>query len=80
MEVMKTLHVVGFKNSGKTTLIARWVRLLKKEGLVGCGVETSWTWWTSLTYAGTYDGYDAVFRMGQMFQSSRAEERFNCLE
>ncbi|MCG7334965.1 molybdopterin-guanine dinucleotide biosynthesis protein B [Sporosarcina sp. ACRSM] len=30
---MKTLHIVGFKNSGKTTLIARWVRLLKKEGL-----------------------------------------------
>lgn len=30
---MKTLHVVGFKNSGKTTLIARWVRLLKKAGM-----------------------------------------------
>ena len=30
---MKTLHVVGFKNSGKTTLIARWVRLLKEQGL-----------------------------------------------
>lgn len=29
---MKTLHVVGFKNSGKTTLIARWVRLLKEQG------------------------------------------------
>ncbi|MHA6258818.1 molybdopterin-guanine dinucleotide biosynthesis protein B [Sporosarcina sp. CAU 1771] len=29
---MKTLHIVGFKNSGKTTLISRWVRLLKKEG------------------------------------------------
>ena len=29
---MKTLHVVGFKNSGKTTLIARWVRLLKEKG------------------------------------------------
>ena len=29
---MKTLHVVGYKNSGKTTLIARWIRLLKKEG------------------------------------------------
>ena len=29
---MKTLHVVGFKNSGKTTLLARWVRLLKTEG------------------------------------------------
>ncbi|MFJ7934166.1 molybdopterin-guanine dinucleotide biosynthesis protein B [Sporosarcina sp. NPDC096371] len=33
MVFMKTLHVVGYKNSGKTTLIARWVRLLKKEGL-----------------------------------------------
>jgi len=30
---MKTLHVVGYKNSGKTTLIARWVRLLKENGL-----------------------------------------------
>lgn len=30
---MKTLHVVGYKNSGKTTLIARWVRLLKEKGL-----------------------------------------------
>lgn len=30
---MKTLHVIGFKNSGKTTLIARWVRLLKKAGM-----------------------------------------------
>ena len=30
---MKTLHVVGFKNSGKTTLIAGWVRLLKEQGL-----------------------------------------------
>ena len=30
---MKTLHVVGFKNSGKTMLIARWVRLLKEQGL-----------------------------------------------
>ena len=29
---MKTLHVVGYKNSGKTTLIARWVRLLKEQG------------------------------------------------
>ena len=32
MAVMKTLHVVGYKNSGKTTLIARWVRLLKDKG------------------------------------------------
>ncbi|QTD40555.1 molybdopterin-guanine dinucleotide biosynthesis protein B [Sporosarcina sp. Te-1] len=30
---MKTLHVVGYKNSGKTTLISRWVRWLKKQGL-----------------------------------------------
>jgi len=30
---IKTLHIVGYKNSGKTTLIARWVRLLKKEGI-----------------------------------------------
>ena len=29
---MRTLHVVGFKNSGKTTLITSWVRLLKNEG------------------------------------------------
>ena len=32
MDAMKTLHVVGFKNSGKTTLVARWVRLLKEQG------------------------------------------------
>lgn len=31
---MKTLHVVGYKNSGKTTLIARWVRLLKDKGFL----------------------------------------------
>lgn len=30
---MKILQVVGFKNSGKTTLISRWVRLLKTHGL-----------------------------------------------
>ncbi len=30
---MKVLQVVGFKNSGKTTLISRWVRLLKENGL-----------------------------------------------
>lgn len=29
---MKTLHVVGYKNSGKTTLVTRWVRLLKDRG------------------------------------------------
>ncbi|MDN4606123.1 molybdopterin-guanine dinucleotide biosynthesis protein B [Sporosarcina highlanderae] len=33
MDVVKTLHVVGFKNSGKTTLVARWVRLLKEKSL-----------------------------------------------
>ncbi len=32
MGIMKTLHVVGYKNSGKTTLITRWVRLLKNRG------------------------------------------------
>ncbi len=31
MGSIKTLHVVGFKNSGKTTLINRWVRLLKER-------------------------------------------------
>ena len=30
---MKTLHIVGFKNSGKTTLITRWIRLAKRQGL-----------------------------------------------
>ncbi|WP_253724404.1 molybdopterin-guanine dinucleotide biosynthesis protein B [Sporosarcina sp. HYO08] len=30
---MKVLHVIGFKNSGKTTLIARWVQLLQQKGL-----------------------------------------------
>ncbi len=30
---MKTIHVIGFKNSGKTTLIARWVHVLKNEGV-----------------------------------------------
>lgn len=29
---MKILQVVGFKNSGKTTLISRWIRLLKEQG------------------------------------------------
>lgn len=32
MGFMKTLQVVGFKNSGKTTLISRWIRLLKAQG------------------------------------------------
>lgn len=30
---MKVLQVVGFKNSGKTTLITRWIRLLKAQGM-----------------------------------------------
>ncbi|MEI3607027.1 molybdopterin-guanine dinucleotide biosynthesis protein B [Pseudogracilibacillus sp. SE30717A] len=29
MGTVKMLHVIGFKNSGKTTLINRWIRLLK---------------------------------------------------
>lgn len=33
MGTIKILQVVGYKNSGKTTLIARWVRLLKQQGL-----------------------------------------------
>lgn len=33
MGTVKTLHIVGYKNSGKTTLISRWVRLLKNVGL-----------------------------------------------
>lgn len=30
---MKTLQVVGYKNSGKTTLTSRWICLLKNKGL-----------------------------------------------
>jgi len=30
---VKTLHIVGFKNSGKTTLIKRWIQLLKRYEL-----------------------------------------------
>ena len=29
---MKTLHVVGFKNSGKTTIVSHWVTVLKRAG------------------------------------------------
>ncbi|GKV69044.1 hypothetical protein NCCP2716_15420 [Sporosarcina sp. NCCP-2716] len=29
---MKTLHIVGFKNSGKTTLLERWIALAKASG------------------------------------------------
>lgn len=32
MGSVKTLHIVGYKNSGKTTLINRWVTLLKEKG------------------------------------------------
>lgn len=30
---IKTLHVVGYKNSGKTTLVRRWIELFKKQRL-----------------------------------------------
>ncbi|MCM3755954.1 molybdopterin-guanine dinucleotide biosynthesis protein B [Sporosarcina aquimarina] len=30
---MKTLHIVGYKNSGKTTLLERWIGVLKGRGL-----------------------------------------------
>ena len=33
MGTVKTLHIVGYKNSGKTTLISYWVRVLKQQGL-----------------------------------------------
>lgn len=29
---MKTLHLVGYKNSGKTTLLERWIRVVKDSG------------------------------------------------
>ncbi|PIC83525.1 molybdopterin-guanine dinucleotide biosynthesis protein B [Sporosarcina sp. P1] len=29
---VKTLHVVGFKNSGKTTLVSHWITVLKQLG------------------------------------------------
>lgn len=32
MGTIKILHVIGYKNSGKTTLITRWVTLLKEKG------------------------------------------------
>lgn len=31
MESIKTLHVVGYKNSGKTTLLKRWIKRLKEH-------------------------------------------------
>lgn len=31
MGTVKYLHVVGFKNSGKTTLMTNWIHLLKKQ-------------------------------------------------
>jgi len=33
MGSVKILHVVGFKNSGKTTLLTHWIRLAKEQGL-----------------------------------------------
>ncbi|WOV84556.1 molybdopterin-guanine dinucleotide biosynthesis protein B [Sporosarcina jeotgali] len=30
---MKTLHIVGYKNSGKTTLLERWIGYVKAKGL-----------------------------------------------
>ena len=30
---MKTLHIVGYKNSGKTTLLERWIGVVKAKGL-----------------------------------------------
>lgn len=30
---MKTLHIVGYKNSGKTTLLERWIGVLNARGL-----------------------------------------------
>ena len=32
MKDTQILHIVGFKNSGKTTLMSRWIRLLKEKG------------------------------------------------
>lgn len=32
MGSVKTLHVVGYKNSGKTTLMNHWIRLLTEKG------------------------------------------------
>lgn len=32
MKNIPTLHIVGFKNSGKTTLMSRWIQLLKQAG------------------------------------------------
>ncbi|ARK25196.1 molybdopterin-guanine dinucleotide biosynthesis protein B [Sporosarcina sp. P37] len=33
MGTVKTLHIVGFKNSGKTTLVSHWISVLKRRGL-----------------------------------------------
>lgn len=32
MEPVKTLHIVGYKNSGKTTLITNWIKRLNEAG------------------------------------------------
>lgn len=33
MATVKTLQVVGYKNSGKTTLISKWLKLLTEKGI-----------------------------------------------
>ncbi|HLR22607.1 MAG TPA: molybdopterin-guanine dinucleotide biosynthesis protein B [Pseudogracilibacillus sp.] len=33
MEPVKLIHIVGFKNSGKTTLINNWIQIIKSLGL-----------------------------------------------
>ncbi|REB06002.1 molybdopterin-guanine dinucleotide biosynthesis protein B [Sporosarcina sp. BI001-red] len=33
MGALKTLHIVGYKNSGKTTLLERWIGIVKAKGL-----------------------------------------------
>lgn len=32
MQTRNVLHIVGYKNSGKTTLVSKWVRILKNTG------------------------------------------------
>ncbi|MDY0409113.1 molybdopterin-guanine dinucleotide biosynthesis protein B [Virgibacillus soli] len=39
MEHIKRLHIIGYKNSGKTTLVSRWIRLLKEQGLCVVGLK-----------------------------------------
>ncbi|WP_342536840.1 molybdopterin-guanine dinucleotide biosynthesis protein B [Sporosarcina sp. FSL K6-3508] len=33
MGTVKTLHVVGYKNSGKTTLVSHWITVLQRLGM-----------------------------------------------